>query len=565
MLPSLTLADFEELFHDRHLIHGVVEKWSRETPSAIALIDADREQRISWAAFDRMATGVALSLLRAGLRKGDCFATVLPLTSEHLFLEYACFKVGVVFVPLDLRLGPAELLRSLNLVDAVGFAFVKSPAVPDPAGLGKQLESLRLKKLVQFAPPADCIEGSESISALLQESVKLSTPGADELKSLYAAYDVAAADVSENDGALVIFTTGSTGSPKPALLSHRNVACQAMCISRLLRSDKPLVTLVNLPASHVGCQTELLMGTLFEGGTAVLLPIFDPGQSMRAISKFGVSAIGQIPAMFQFEWRLKDYDSFDLRNLDFAAYGGQQVSTEFIDKMATMATSVGTGLGLTEAAGFCTYIRRDRAQARECVSSLGNSMPVYPATIRAAMCADGTAGNELPAGELGHVCFRGPQTFLGYLNDPIATASAISRDGYLYTGDMGFQDAEGLHLAGRAKLVIKPAGYQVFPGDVEKHFSKLPEVASCAVVGVEHPVISEAIVAFIELKPEAQLTTLLLEKHARELATYMRPRHYVLLSPGEMPLNRVAKADYLVLRERAQREVEPLKAKGSWS
>ena len=121
------------------------------------------------------------------------------------------------------------------------------------------------------------------------------------------------------------------------------------------------------------------------------------------------------------------------------------------------------------------------------------------------------------------------------------------------------------HLAGRAKFVIKPAGYQVFPGDVEKHFSKLPEVVSCAVVGVEHPVISEAIVAFIELKPEAQLTTLLLEKHARELATYMRPRHYVLLSPGEMPLNRVAKADYLVLRERAQREVEPLKAKGSWS
>jgi acyl-CoA synthetase (AMP-forming)/AMP-acid ligase II len=337
-----------------------------------------------------------------------------------------------------------------------------------------------------------------------------------------------------------------------------------MCISRLLSSEKPLVTLVNLPASHVGCQTELLMGTLFEGGTAVLVPVFDPSQSMRAIAKYGVTAIGQIPAMFQFEWRLKDYESFDLGSLDFAAYGGQQVSAEFITKMASMAMSIGTGLGLTEAAGFCTYIRRDRAQASDCVSTLGTAQPVYPMTIREALHEDGTAGAELPAGELGHVCFKGPQTFLGYLNDPIATASAVSSDGYLYTGDMGYQDSEGLHLSGRAKLVIKPSGYQVFPGDVERHFSALPEVATCTVVGIEHPVISEAIVAFVEAKQGADLTTQALEKHARDLTTYMRPRHYVLLNPGETPLNRVAKADYLILRERAKREVEQLKAKGLW-
>jgi acyl-CoA synthetase (AMP-forming)/AMP-acid ligase II len=337
-----------------------------------------------------------------------------------------------------------------------------------------------------------------------------------------------------------------------------------MCISRLLLSDKPLVTLVNLPASHVGCQTELLMGTLFEGGTAVLIPVFDPSQSMRAISKYSVTAIGQIPAMFQFEWRLKDYASFDLNSLDFAAYGGQQVSAEFIAKMATMASAVGTGLGLTETAGFCTYIRKDRADARDCVSTLGTAQPVYPMTIRKAMRDDGTAGDQLSLGELGHVCFKGPQTFLGYLNDPIATAGAVSSDGYLYTGDMGYQDSDGLHLSGRAKLVIKPSGYQVFPGDVERHFSALSEVASCTVVGIEHPVISEAIVAFVETKQGAELTMQTLEKHARELTSYMRPRHYVLLNPGETPLNRVAKADYLILRERAKREVEQLKAKGLW-
>ena len=168
-----------------------------------------------------------------------------------------------------------------------------------------------------------------------------------------------AARISEDDGALVIFTTGSTGSPKPALLSHRNISCQAMCLSQALLhgSEKELVTLVNLPPSHVGCQTELLMSTVFDGGCAVLISIFDPLRSMRAIADYKVTAMGQIPAMFQFEWRLKEFDSFDLSSLEFAAYGGQQVSPAFIAKMAQMAPNVGTGLGLTEAAGFCTYLR----------------------------------------------------------------------------------------------------------------------------------------------------------------------------------------------------------------
>jgi acyl-CoA synthetase (AMP-forming)/AMP-acid ligase II len=123
-----------------------------------------------------------------------------------------------------------------------------------------------------------------------------------------------------------------------------------MCLSQLLLhgSERELVTLVNLPPSHVGCQTELLMSTIFDGGCAVLISIFDPLRSMRAIADYKVTAIGQIPAMFQFEWRLKEFDSFDFSSLEFAAYGGQQVSPAFIEKMAQMAPNVGTGLGLTE-------------------------------------------------------------------------------------------------------------------------------------------------------------------------------------------------------------------------
>jgi fatty-acyl-CoA synthase len=566
-VPRLTLDDFEQRFKDRHLLHGAVEKWAREKHASVALIDSDRNRPVSWAEFDSLTRALAMLLLKRGFGKGDFFASLLPLTSEHIFLEYACFRIGVIFVPLDLRLSSAELMRNLNMVKPAGFAFVRAPGLPDVTECCAELQArFQLKLVVQFASPGECADGAVAVAELLSEATRLLREP-EESQVFRKAYEEVSARISPDEGALVIFTTGSTGSPKPALLSHRNISCQAMCLSEALLhgSERELVTLVNLPPSHVGCQTELLMSTIFDGGCAVLVSIFDPLRSVRAIADYKVTAIGQIPAMFQFEWRLKEYDSFDFSSLEFAAYGGQQVSPAFVAKMAQMAPNVGTGLGLTEAAGFCTYIRTPSERASECAASLGVDMPVYPMSIRAEMQANGAAGDPLPDGELGHVCFLGPQTFLGYINDPAATAATISSDGYLYTGDMGYRDKTGLHMAGRTKLIIKPSGYQVFPGDVENHFCALEGVAQCAAVGVPHPIISEAIVAFVETQPGSGIQVSQLERHARGLAAYMRPHHYVLLGPGQMPLNRVAKADYMVLRERSVEEVEALKEQGRWT
>jgi acyl-CoA synthetase (AMP-forming)/AMP-acid ligase II len=564
-IPQCTLEDFETRFADRHLVHGVAAKWARERGDAPALVNADRKQPVSWAEFERTTTALAMQLLRMGFRKGDFFATSLPLLTEHIFLEYACFKIGVVFAPLDLRLAPAEVIRSLGALHAKAFAFLGQTQVADFRELGRAVEKHCgfVEHMIQFSPPADVIEGAVSAYQVAEEARAVAAGAPPEL---FAAYRAATAAVHENDGALVIFTTGSTGAPKPALLAHRNIACETMCISEaLFGGDAGTVTLVNLPPSHVGCQTELLMGTLFGGGTAVLLETFDAARSLKAIQDYKVKKLGQIPAMFNFEWRLRDYDKYDLSSLDFVAYGGSQISRAFADKLATMAPRVATGLGLTECAGFCTYLVKDVAHAAEIFSSLGFDMPVYPVSIRQPMRDDGNAGDELPDGELGQVCFRGPQTFLGYVNDAEATAKTVSRDGVLYTGDMGFKDAKGLHLTGRTKWVIKPFGYQVFPGDVENHICTLEEkVEACGVVGVEHAMISEAIVAFVEKKPGAELTAQELERHARALASYMRPRHYVVLEPGQLPLNRVVKTDYVRLSQMAREEVERLRAAGAW-
>ncbi len=564
---QLTLEEYEREFAGRHLLHDVVSHWAHAKPQAIALINADRKQEVSWATFDQASTAFALQLIRLGFRPGDFLAMSLPLLTESIFLEYACFKIGVVPAPLDLRLPPAEVIRSVGLIQAKGYVF--PGALPGAAftELGRAVEKHCpcVRHFIHASPADTGIAGAQSLQRFAEQARALATGAAEAelVAGVRAAYQQAAGQVREEQAALVIFTTGSTGSPKPALLSHRGITCQNACFTTAFPFDQNTRILLNLPPSHVGCQTEVLMGTLFAGGAVVFLEIFDPARSLKAIEEHRVNFLGQIPAMFNLEWRLKDYEKYDLSSLQFIAYGGSAVSPAFAEKLAAMAPTVATGLGLTEASGFCTYLLRDAARASEIASSLGHDAPAYPLSIRKPLREDGAVGDELPDGELGHVCFRGPQTFLGYVNDPEATARTISSDGFLYTGDLGYREAGGLHLSGRAKWVMKPFGYQVFPGDVENHICALSEkVAACGVIGVEHPIISDAVVAFVEKRPGVELTVQELERHARALASYMRPRHYVLLEPGQLPLNRVVKTDYVRLQQMAREHIEKMKTAG---
>ena len=574
-IPQFTLDDYEKVFADRHLLHGVVAKWAQAKPEAPAILSADGNRAVTWSDFDRVTTAVARELLRLGFAKGDFLVTLLPLSVDHVLLEYSCFKIGVIVAPLDLRLSSAEVIRALEILRPRGFVCLGVKAPFDFRELWRAVQAhcpwIRHSIAVDSE---DAIPGTRSFASIAEaawRAVTEANPGtAADSAALAGIASNIASGLTEDDGALIIFTTGSTGSPKPALLSHRNITVQNMCLcGAFFGGDSGARTLVNLPASHVGGQTEVLMSTFFGGGTAVLLEVFDAGRSLRAIARHRVELLGQIPAMFNLEWMLKDYDRHDLSSLKFAAWGGHAVSRPFVDQLAAMAPVIGTGLGLTEAAGFCTYIQASAA-GRETLlaglgAGLGQDMPIYPCSIRQPMHADGNAGDELPSGEIGHVCFLGPQTFLGYVNDPAATAKTISRDGFLYTGDLGHKDAAGLHLTGREKWVIKSFGYQIFPGDVERHICRLAgKVANCVVVGVAHAVISEAVVAVVEKKPEVELNRNELDRHARSLPSYMRPRHWIILEPGQMPLNRVVKPDYGRAQEMARQEIAQLRDRGEW-
>ena len=544
-------------------IADYVALYAKERPKDTAIIEHNTGATVTWKQFDTSVNAFAAKLLSIGLVKGDIVATSLPLLKEHIYLIYACYRIGLIVAPLDLRLKAGEIITCMQKMKPKAYFFLgKTPVVDFRPTIREVMAACPgIRHWVQFQKEADQImEGAVGVAEFTRDIKKVYL-----LNLLTGRVKKARHIVGKRDACLIIFTTGSTGSPKPALLCHENILVQyiGLCVGFEMKSSDRM--LINLPPSHVGCTTEQLGTVLFGGGVAVILHIFDAKLSLEAIAKHRATIIGQIPALFNMEWRLADYGKYDLSSLRFAIYGGQAVSREFLVRMKTMAPRIGTGLGLTETAGFCTYTNVD-ADVDELAQGIGYDSPLCPITIRDFMKADGTAGSEKPQGEVGEICFSGPQIFLGYLGDPENTAKTISKDGFCYTGDVGYYDEKGLHFSGRAKLVIKPKGYQVFPEDVENHIQeKLKDRAGMvAIVGVEHEVFSEGIMAFVESKEEKAITPEEVLAACSDISAYSRPSHVVILKQGEIPLNRVAKTDYLNLRERATAIVRELRTEGKW-
>lgn len=565
---------YEDDYFDRHLVHEIVEVWAAEKPTAEAIISANTDQRFTWKQFNDISTALAYKLVDMGIGKGDFVATSLPFLPEHIFLEFACFKIGAIAVPLDMRLKPPEVIRCLTLVEAKVYAHLGETDVADFKRLAEIVRDNVgfVDYFIQFSKPDLCMDASTEakvVSAwdLAREAEIL----ANEVRNgkrpdLAEKYEALHKDVQETDGAMVIYTTGSTGFPKPALLSHQGITAQCMCLGfgfKMNNEDEVMV--VNLPPSHVGGQSEQLLTPLFFGSKVVILDIFKPDLTLEAIQKYKATVLGQIPALFNLEWRLPNYATYDLSSLKFALYGGQAVSRPFLEKMSQMAPRFGTGLGLTELSGFCTYTPLD-GTVDDILAGVGHAMPITPISIRDPMRDDGTAGDERGLGEVGEICFSGPQLFLGYVNDEENTRKTISSDGWCYTGDLGSYDEKGLHFAGRSKLMIKPKGYNVFPTEVENFIAQnfKDRVESVGVVGMPHEVFSEAIVAFVEKKKGAELPADEIHGTCKGMAAYKRPEHVVVLDYNDMPLNRVQKTDYQALKNMAKVEIEKLRAQGRW-
>lgn len=556
----------EEFNKHPHTINGVIDKWAEKKPDATAIIIANTEKQYSYKEFQDSIFAMAYKLFNMGLRKGDIIVTSLPFLYEHIVLGYAAAKIGAIWCPLDLRLKPPEIMKCMNLLkkNAKVYCHLGKTEAANFGMIGAAVKKNCpwLEYVVQFSDPDDKyrkgIIPAYKIAQEAKEEIEEASKKPDAIKEFQAE----CAKVDENDPILIIFTTGSTGFPKPAMLTNIGITCQNFCLKKGFGMDPNDIMIVNLPPSHVGGTTEQLMTPLFGGGTNVVLHIFDPELTLKSIQKYKATIMGQIPALFSMEWRLPNYNEYDLSSLRFVICAGQSVDRPFLKQLKEMAPEIGGGLGLTETSGFCSYISV-KENWEDFVTGLGHDFPIYPYSIRKKMNEDGSAGEELPKGEIGEICYGpGPQTFARYFGNEEATKETLSTDNILYTGDMGYLDDDGLHLSGRRKFLIKPKGYQVFPPEVEAFIAELPEVESVGVVGAKHEVYSEGVVAYIKVKEGETLTREQVMEHCKGMASYKRPSLIVFVD--EFPLNRVSKTDYVTLEDRVQDDIEEAREKGGW-
>ncbi|HCW51454.1 MAG TPA: long-chain fatty acid--CoA ligase [Clostridiales bacterium] len=553
------------------LVTDYVDKWARETPDKVAMLQHEDGKEVTYKKFASLIDFFALRLLDMGVGRGDRVATMLVLVPEHVALMYACFKIGAIFAPLDVRLKEEEVVRDLDKIEPKVFFFLGKTPVRDFREVGRVVRERcpYVEQLVQFTPnpqPGDILEGAVSITDLMDRRKLLALKVGDLFTRRLRK---ASAGLGPRSPALIIFTTGTTGPPKPALLCHENILVQNEILARGIGLGSDIRILINLPPSHVGCVTEGLMTTFYVGGTAVLLRIFDPKLTLEAIVERKVNCVGQIPTQYRMLWALPEYEEADLSHLEFAVYAGSTVDVEFLRELSKMAPRFGTGLGMTENAGFATFTPPG-ISVEEMAGQVGRAFPdLAEVTVRKPMNPDGTAGEELPDGEIGEICYHPPIVFLGYYGQPEETARVVSNEGILYTGDLGYFKDMGayraLYLCGRRKFVIKQKGYNVFPDEIQDFIARHPKVDVVDVVGVPHRLFDEGIFAFVRPKKGSGLTAEEVMEHCKGIASYKRPQHVEIWPEDKpLPLTRVAKVDKVELQKLALTIVEDLRKRGGW-
>jgi fatty-acyl-CoA synthase len=349
--------------------------------------------------------------------------------------------------------------------------------------------------------------------------------------------------VQESAGAFMLFTSGSTGEPKAVLLTHRNVIDNIVVQVRHFNMVSTDRILVQLPLSHAGGVTELLVPGLMLGATLVLLERFHPMRALEYIAAEHITFVHQVPTMYVMMLELPDFAQYDLSSLRCVCVAGAPTPTDVMQRMMAMAPQVYTGYGMTEVAGFVTYTRVDDDADTIC-RTVGAIAPEFQLTV-----VD-EHNHPVPKRTPGEVLIRGSCLMPCYYENSKATTESIDVEGWFHTGDIGWLDERGyLTLIGRRKLMYITGGYNVYPSEIEEFLSSHPDVTMAACVGVKDAVLGEVGAAFIVVRPGRKLDTESLLTHCRGgLADYKIPRHFHFRA--ELPLTSLGKIDrQALLRE----------------
>lgn len=508
-------------------IGQVLRETAVRFPDRPAAVFRAANWRMTWAELDREVDRVACGLLGLGLERGDHFGVWATNVPEWLLLQFATARIGVVLVTVNPSYRPSELAYVLEQAD------IKALALIDHFKSTDYLASLMeaVPELATATNPS--VESSRRPHLKMVIQLRGTTqPWAASWESLLAAaervspIDLARAELAVDcrDAVNIQFTSGTTGAPKGATLSHRNILMNSFYAGTSQRISAFDSICVPVPLYHCfGCVLGSLCGLVH--GAALVFPgeVFHADATLAAMEAERCTAVYGVPTMFIAMLEHAEFPKRDLSSLRTGIMAGSPCPIELMRRVTTEmhATEMTIGYGQTEASPLVTQTRFDDSIELR-VGTVGRVLPGCEAKI-----VDPQTGRELADGESGEFCARGHGLMLGYYKMPEMTAQAIDAEGWLHTGDLAMREPNGyFRITGRLKDLVIRGGENIFPREIEEVLYEHPAVRDVQVIGVPDRKFGEQVIAWVCLRDGRNATAEELKEFCRTRLAYFKVPHY---------------------------------------
>ena len=478
----------------------------------------------SYGEFEQTVGRFAQGLQDLGIQKGDHVAFLLGNTPHYLIALYATMRLGATAIPVNPIYTPDEISYIIRNGDVK--AIVALDALLPLVEMG-----------VQAFPQVEAFIVCETVADAAEKVAGLSD--AARVKTYLFSQIVATAsgllepvDIAEDDNAIILYTSGTTGSPKGAMLTHGNVYSNARDVSTYLGYRAEDRIIATLPVFHVFALTVVVNAPLLSGATVLLAPRFSPAEVFALAKEQQATVFAGVPTMYNFLYQSPDGNPEDFSTIRLAVSGGASLPVALLHNFEEkFNVRVSEGYGLSEASPVTCFNPLDRERK---AGSIGTNINNVENRVVDAY------GQDVPVGEVGELIVRGPNVMKGYYKMPEETAVAI-RDGWLYTGDLARKDEEGyFYIVDRKKDMINVGGFNVYPREVEEVLFTHNNIVEAAVVGFPDSDFGEAVHAYVVLKDSAKTTTDdILAYCAKHMVKYKVPKVIEIIE--ELPKNTTGK------------------------
>jgi fatty-acyl-CoA synthase len=505
-------------------------------PDRLAVVFREQGVRWSWKEFANEIEAFAAGLQELGLRKGDRVGIWSPNRAEWLVTQFATARLGLVLVNINPAYRLAELEYALRVSGCRAIVSAQEMKT------SKYLEMLQTVR--PQTPDLEWIirmgEGRTPDMLNYADVLAKGRGGAIRDEPLNC-----------HDPINIQFTSGTTGSPKGATLTHNNVVNNARFIAQALNFSEADRLCIPVPLYHCFGMVLAVLACVSTGATMVFPgEMFDPGAVLTAVSEERCTALHGVPTMFIAELAHPDFKTFDLSSLRTGIMAGSpcpiETMRQVVSEMHMSEVTIAYGMTETSPVSFQSSTT-DPLERR--VTTVGRIQPRLEAKVI------DKSGQIVPRGETGELCVRGYSVMRGYWDDPVRTAEVI-KDGWMFTGDLATIDNEGYcNIVGRAKDMLIRGGENVYPREIEEFLFRHPKVQSAQVFGIPDQKYGEEICAWIVLKPGNDCTEDEIREFCRnQIAHYKVPRYIRFVQ--EMPMTVTGKAQKFMMRERMIEELK---------